>query len=595
MNYRLLVVLISVMCLVVLASAAPVANFSENRTKLFVGQAVQFNDTSTGAPTSWLWEVLDVGFFSTDQNPVYTFNTSGLYSIRLQATNGSASYYTKTDYITVYPTTWNYTTPGTYTWQCPTDVNATSISLDIGAGGGSGRGTYNYGIFHYSGYGGTSGEWQQYSSISVVEGTNYTIVVGAGGASDPPAASTSVGNSEIGNPGGDSSAFGKTKLGGAGAIGGKTVGNGGNASGTGFLTTTLLAQNGTNGTDGYLGGTAVTGYSGGGGGAATDTTNAAYGGKGADGIVRISISGYSGGNVPNFVGSPLTGPAGTLVTFTDTSIIADPTDIIYNWSFGDGSYSSTAGDVVHVYPYTGSYTVTLTITSDVGTIEETKEAYINLVTQQNYVLPTQPKSVRFKVVDAYGNDLPGATVTANYVNSSLPNTDTSWLTSAFGVSTTVATEMTNSGIAMQGITGNDGSLSFIMYPVLQYGITITNATAGLSKYVLIYPQDTDYIIYCPLTSQIEPTSRMSYLYNASLYVTEPNASWITWNLTYSDTSGYTTALTWNVTNWNNMTVMYTNTWGAVGPGTTITDSYTFPSVPAGEEYRAVYRATRVIP
>jgi hypothetical protein len=147
---------------------------------------------------------------------------------------------------------------------------------------------------------------------------------------------------------------------------------------------------------------------------------------------------------------------------------------------------------------------------------------------------------------------------------------------------------------MQGTTGSDGSLSFMMFPAIQYGITITNATAGLSKYVTVYPQDNDYIIRCPLTSQTAPTSRTSYLYNTSLYVTEPNSSWITWNIIYSDTSNYTTSLTWNVTCWNNMTQMYTKTW-AMSPGNVAIDNYTFPSVPAGVEYRALYRAKRVIP
>jgi PKD repeat protein len=587
------VIILGCILLIGLASAAPVANFTENRTHLLVGQAVQFNDTSTGGPTAWSWELIGVDFFSSEQNPVLTFNNSGVYTITLGASNGSISYYTKTNYITVYPTTWNYTTPGTYTWQAPVDVNVTSISLDIGAGGGSGRGCYDYSAFIcYNGYGGTSGEWQQYSSISVVEGANYTIVVGGGGPADP----ATIYPTDPGNSGGNSSAFGKTKQGGAGALGGGANATGGNGIGTGFLTSVFLAENGTSSST-FAGGTAIPGYSGGGGGAAAGNASyrSQYGGKGADGIVRISISGYTGGNVPNFVGSPTTGPAGTLVTFTDTSIIADPLDVVYNWSFGDGSFSAIAGNVIHVYPYTGSYTVTLTITSSGGTISETKEAYINLVTQQNYVLPTQPRAIRFKIVDAYGNDLPGAVVTANYINSSLPNTDISWLTSAFGVSTTVAGEMTNSGVAMQGMTGNDGSLSFVMYPVLQYGITITNTTAGLSKYVTIYPQDNDYIIYCPLASQAQVPSRATYLYNSSLYVTEPNASWITWNIIYSDTSGYTTGLTWNVTCWNNMTEMYSNTWGAVGAGTVINDNYTFPSVPAGVEYRALYAAARTLP
>ena len=155
--------------------------------------------------------------------------------------------------------------------------------------------------------------------------------------------------------------------------------------------------------------------------------------------------------------------------------------------------------------------------------------------------------------------------------------------------------MVNGDVAMQGLTGTNGQISFMMFPAIQYGITITNETAGLSKYVEIYPTDSDYIIRCPLTSQAMPTMASTSLANASLYVTEPNSSWITWNLLYSDPSGHTTGLTWNVTCWNNMTVMHNNSWGAVGTSAIIVDNYTFPSVPVGEEYVAMYDAVRDIP
>ena len=41
-----------------------------------------FTDASTGSPTSWLWDFGD-GTTSTDQNPVKTFTTSGIYTVRL--------------------------------------------------------------------------------------------------------------------------------------------------------------------------------------------------------------------------------------------------------------------------------------------------------------------------------------------------------------------------------------------------------------------------------------------------------------------------------------------------------------------------------
>jgi hypothetical protein len=44
-----------------------------------------------------------------------------------------------------------------------------------------------------------------------------------------------------------------------------------------------------------------------------------------------------------------------------------------------------------------------------------------------------------------------------------------------------------------------------------------------------------------------------------------------------------------------MTEMYNNTWGALTATDVVADNYTFPSVPSGVEYRAIYDATRSVP
>jgi hypothetical protein len=211
--------------------------------------------------------------------------------------------------------------------------------------------------------------------------------------------------------------------------------------------------------------------------------------------------------------------------------------------------------------------------------------------QQGYVLPTQPKSVQFKVVDAYSNPIPNANITVNFIASSLPNTEVSWLQSAFGVSAEVAAQMTDSGIAMSGVTASDGKVSFIMYPELQYGLTITNTDLGLSKYVTVNPKDDDYVIFCTLTSQVPPTTRLTQLANSSIYVTEPNTSYVIFNIIYQDTSNRTSALHWNITCLTNRTVVYSHDFG--DPDTNVkTDNFTVSTLPVGTEYRAMYDATR---
>jgi hypothetical protein len=145
---------------------------------------------------------------------------------------------------------------------------------------------------------------------------------------------------------------------------------------------------------------------------------------------------------------------------------------------------------------------------------------------------------------------------------------------------------------MQGYTGSDGSASYTMFPAIQYGITISNASIGLSKYVTIYPQDNDYVIYCPLSTQVQPPSKYAELVNSTIYVSEPNTTHITFTAVYQDTTSKTTNVRWNVTNLTSGTVVKNYIWGAATAGTQYTDTYTFPSTPAGIEYRATLDATR---
>lgn len=79
----------------------PVCDFSSNVTSGTLNLTVQFNDTSTGHPTSWAWDFNeDTVTDSTDQNPVYTYTSAGVYNVTLTATNdlGSDSE-SKIDYI----------------------------------------------------------------------------------------------------------------------------------------------------------------------------------------------------------------------------------------------------------------------------------------------------------------------------------------------------------------------------------------------------------------------------------------------------------------------------------------------------------------
>jgi len=79
----------------------PTAEFSGTPTSGDAPLTVNFTDLSTNSPTSWSWTFGDGGT-SVAQNPGYTYNSAGTYTVSLTATNAYGSdTETKTGYITV--------------------------------------------------------------------------------------------------------------------------------------------------------------------------------------------------------------------------------------------------------------------------------------------------------------------------------------------------------------------------------------------------------------------------------------------------------------------------------------------------------------
>ena len=82
----------------------PVASFTASVTQICVGQTVTFTDTSTNIPSAWTW-TFEGGTpaTSTDQNPVITYNTPGVYDVTLMAANyNGTNTVVATDQIIVY-------------------------------------------------------------------------------------------------------------------------------------------------------------------------------------------------------------------------------------------------------------------------------------------------------------------------------------------------------------------------------------------------------------------------------------------------------------------------------------------------------------
>jgi len=296
--------------------------------------------------------------------------------------------------------------------------------------------------------------------------------------------------------------------------------------------------------------------------------------------------------IVDFVGSPKTGTAALQVEFTDLTTNSTPITA-YLIDFGDGSTSTALPPWTHVYSTFGTFSVNLTETNSVGTGFEYKRDYIVTSTSQNQQNTWYtPWQVRIRVVDYYGAPLPNTNVTANYVASTLPSTDVSWLISAFGIPQGVATDMVNSAVAMNGTTDDNGGLSFTMFKEIQYRLTIANLTSGVSSTKTLYPSDPEYVIYVRTAGQTANNNTLGGVVNSSLPFYKLNTTHYNLSVIYHDTSGYTTNVVFNVRDWSaGNALVYSKNLGNPGTGI-VTDNYTV-AIPLGKEYIWEYNATKV--
>ena len=73
------------------AVALPVASFTSSTINAGTF-TVQFNDTSSGNPTSWQWDFDNDGVTdSSQQFPQFSFSAAGIYAVNLTVTNGGGS------------------------------------------------------------------------------------------------------------------------------------------------------------------------------------------------------------------------------------------------------------------------------------------------------------------------------------------------------------------------------------------------------------------------------------------------------------------------------------------------------------------------
>jgi len=274
----------------------------------------------------------------------YTFTVTATNSVGTSAASAASNSITTATPLVGQD---EYTTPGTYSWVCPANVEKVSV-VCVGAGG-----TYGYSPGFTSG-GGGGGALAYANNISVTTGSSYTVIVGAG-----------VPFNHNGNPGGDST-FNSTSV---GAQGGRS----GVPNGNPFVGVGGVVLNGTGGSGGtggtgnlsgnYPGGGGAGGYSGAGGNGGTSSAGA--NGNGGGGGGGAAQSGGSGGGV-GILGAGASGTGGTFNggvpgangtggSNNPTSPANIPQFAQFGGAFGvnqqSGSFTSSGGGAVRIiYP-----------------------------------------------------------------------------------------------------------------------------------------------------------------------------------------------------------------------------------------------------
>src|SRR6267378_950498 len=127
-----------------------------------------------------------------------------------------------------------------------------------------------------------------------------------------------------------------------------------------------------------------------------------------------------------FTGTPTSGPPGMRVQFTDQSTQGSSPISSWSWNFGDG-VTSTLRSPSHVYAANGTYTVSLSVTTVVGTDIETKTGYI--------VVAPGPPIAAFSASPTTGISPLPVTFTDQSVSGGVPITSWAWNFGDGGVST----------------------------------------------------------------------------------------------------------------------------------------------------------------
>lgn len=339
----------------------PSAAFSGTPTTGTAPLEVNFTDLSvpgSASIASWMWDFGDGGV-STEQNPIHTYTSSGTFGVSLTVATGVGnSTEVKSAYISVAalpsaafsasPTAGTAPLAVTFTDRSTAGTSPiTSWLWDFGDGGSSTEqnpvhtytsgGTFGVSLTVTTGVGSSTQTQNAYIAVAALPVPAFSVSPRTGSI---PLAVTFT----------DRSTHGTSPI----TSWRWDFGDGGSSAKQNPVHT--YASSGTYGVS------------------LTVTTNV--------GTVAAFKPNYINVTAPPqaaFSGTPLTGAVPLAVTFTDESTAGSSPITSWRWDFGDGS-SSTERNPVHTYAKTGEYSVSLSVTTVIGSSRETKEAYCSVTT-----------------------------------------------------------------------------------------------------------------------------------------------------------------------------------------------------------------------
>ena len=331
----------------------PVADFTGAPTTGTGTLSVTFQDKSSGNPNSWHWNFGDTAN-STERNPVHAYNRAGKYSVSLTVSNPAGqNTVTKADFVTVAepPPVADFVAAPT-SGEMPLTVVFSDLSTGVPTSWAwsFGDGATSIGQNPTHEYG-DAGSYTVSLTATNAGGVDTETKTGYIVVSEPPppppvadfSASTVSGEAPLSVAFTDASAGQPTSW----------AWNFGDGS-------TSLTQNPTHE---YRAPGAYT----------VSLTVANAGGEDTqtktDYIVVSDVP-----PAADFTASATTGTPPLTVSFADLSS-GNPT--YWYWEFGDGSVSDVQ-DPVHSYQSVGTYTVSLTVTSELGTSTVTKPDHISV-------------------------------------------------------------------------------------------------------------------------------------------------------------------------------------------------------------------------